>query len=275
MENIQGPVQRRVGNRYGADPEGRKEGEVLREQDQDHHPEPEHRRRIAEQGEDGDDVARHAVRPHRGDHAEQGADADRQHQRRDDQHHGHRQVAQQEREDRLVVVVRVAEIPGQHLPQVGQQLHVDRLVEPVGGADLRRDCGVPSAGFRHEHVDHVAGSGLYQQKIEDDDGEDEEHAVDDALDDRYRHRSVSLRIELPGGVAPACPVTVEARVARTDGTHRAGRGGHRAARYSPHPCLPLKARKLFLRHLPVHLAPELAVSIRREVEILVIEPEVG
>ena len=76
---------------------------------------------------------------------------------------------------------------------------MDGFVEPVGGANPLRDRGVAAAGLRHQDVDHVAGGGLYQQEVEDDDGEDEEQAVDDALDDRYRHLSVSLRFELSEG----------------------------------------------------------------------------
>ena len=93
----------------------------------------------------------------------------------------------------------MTQIPGQHLPQVGQKLHVHGFVEPVGGADLRGDRGISATGLRHQDVDHVPGGGLYQQKVEDDDGENEENAVDDALNDRYRHLSVSLTGELPGG----------------------------------------------------------------------------
>ena len=89
----------------------------------------------------------------------------------------------------LVVVVGVPEVSGEHLAEVGEELDVHGLVQPVCGTDGGRELGVAAPRLGHDGVDDVTGGELEQEEVQHHDRHDQDGAEQQPFDDCLCHGS--------------------------------------------------------------------------------------
>ena len=75
-----------------------------------------------------------------------------------------------------------AEVERQHLLDVEHELHGQRAIEPEALAELRHVLGRGRACFAGEHLRRIAGGQVQQQEVEDQDGEDDGHRLEEPAD---------------------------------------------------------------------------------------------
>ncbi len=121
----------------------------------------------------------------RRDHAQR----HRQHDGDDERHHGQRERRLQPLADQLRNRVRgedrVAEIAAQQLPDPGEELDQQRLVEPQLGADLRDVLG--RREIAGDDRGRIAGREMQQREDEHGDDEDHRHGRQQAADQEDVH----------------------------------------------------------------------------------------
>ena len=162
---------------------GRQPAEGDAEQQDEHQPDPEGRRRVGQQREDRDHRVGSGAHPPRRQHAQPHSQQDRQGERGQHQRQGRRQAFQDQPEDRPVVAVGVAEVELHDVPQIVAELDRQRLVEPVLLAQLGNVFGVRGARLARHHVDGVARREVQQREVEDDDPEDDRDHLQEAPPD--------------------------------------------------------------------------------------------
>src|SRR3954471_3021752 len=201
--------------------------------------EPEGRQRDQDVGDEGEEVVRRPVLPHRADDADDDRQDDRQDHRRDDHAAGHAGAGDQLVGDRRAVDA-LAEVPGDHTPQPVPVAHEEGVVEtqllPDAGQELRRGrwLPLPVLGQRVE-------AGRAEGEDQEGAGQQHEDGSDDPPDREEEHQRTLRRGErLPSEGSHAwrgsrrprasrdhcqlCPTHTVAPVSRARDTGRAHRG---------------------------------------------------
>ena len=173
VEHVQVPGQGRADRHH---PAGGQHAEEDGEQHDQHQAQPELRRRVGEQRDDGDDAVEPLAVAHGGDGAEQHAEQRGDDDRREHQEHGRRDALQDEVEHRPLLDVGEAEVEGEQLAEIDEELLVEGTVEAEGAAQLVDIALVAATGLGGDDIRRVARGEMEEREVEDGDAE---HAGDD------------------------------------------------------------------------------------------------
>jgi hypothetical protein len=66
----------------------------------------------------------------------------------------------------------VTQIESAEAPEIAPELHGERLIEAKLLPELRDVPRVGGAGLTGEHIDHIAGSEVHKEEVEDCDADD-------------------------------------------------------------------------------------------------------
>ena len=171
--------QREQGNRGG-------------EEKQQHDPGPEHGRRIADEGEHGDEIRDEATGFAGSEHAEIGAEGERDRHGGHDQQHRRPEAVEDEIDDRRVEEQRVSEIARQHPLQVECELMVQGTVQAVGLADIAKDLLGDAAHPARDGQRRVAGREADEDEVEDENRQDQRGSAEEAASEDRGELHVSF-----------------------------------------------------------------------------------
>ena len=180
VEHVDRPGEALAVEAHVVHPREREQGDHGGEHYQQHDPRPEHRRRVADQRQHGNEVAEEPFRVARGEHSEEGAEDDRQHQRGHDQQDRRPEPGQDEIQHRRIEEQRVPEVPRQHALHVHRELVGKGLVQPVGAADVLDDLLGGAAHLARDGQRGVARCEADQEEVENDDRRDQRRGVEQA-----------------------------------------------------------------------------------------------
>ena len=184
---------------------GRQPAELDREQEDQHDPEPEIRRRDAPQREQVGAIVPGRVLLHRRDDAGGNADQERDHDRHRGELHRHRQLLRDQLAHRHLDAQRLAEIAGQHALDPVDILNRDRLIELVLLADLRDHGGIALLAGHHQR--RIARQQLLQREDQD---RHEEQCRDQLQHDAWRESSAWRQASaIPRGEEPQCSLQLQ------------------------------------------------------------------
>ena len=166
--------------------ERRQPAERHGEDEDEHQPEPEHRRGVKQQREHREERVDDASGRQARERSERRADQECEAERREREQQRRRQSLEDEVEDRPALAIGIAEVQREHAPEMGGELHQIRLVEPVFLAQIVEDLGIGPARLpRHDHG-RIARRGADQHEVEGCDHQDHGYEPHHPGDDQER-----------------------------------------------------------------------------------------
>ena len=184
------PVPCPLAGAAGTRADRRQPVEFDREYDDQHHAEPVMRHGYAGDRDGGRDLVDPCIAEIAGDETEEQAERKAQQPGGHREHGGIGDRMHHFGENRSSCCDRRAEIAVQHAPEPQAELHGQRAVEAVGGAQLRREL---LRGVRRQHGDErIAGRDMHEHEAHDRHAQNDRHGIDDAAQDVSEHVSPML-----------------------------------------------------------------------------------
>jgi hypothetical protein len=164
-----------------------------REQQDPHQRHPENRHGVEDQREDRDGGVEPRPREARRKGSEQDAEHQRDRERRQRQQQRRRQPLQDQLRYRRLLAERETEVERHDALDVNEELLGQRLVEAELLPELLDEDLVTGAGLARHHDRGIAGRKPDQEEVEDDDREQDDHALHDTLSDEGEHDQIAMR----------------------------------------------------------------------------------